>query len=95
METEEVDMDLSSDSGEVETPLAERESDSRFYPALQLREVLEVILAHLDNSTTASAALVSNYWSDVALDTLFRRSPELYDLVSILAPIQEVSLYRL
>ena len=66
------------------------ETDTRLFPALQLREVLYEVMAHLDNNTIASAARVSSRWSDIALDTLYRRSPELFDLVSILAPIYEV-----
>ena len=65
--------------------------DTRCFAALYLREVLAVILAHSDNCTTARASRVNSHWSEVALDVLYRRSPDLFDLVSILAPISDVN----
>ncbi|KZS97036.1 hypothetical protein SISNIDRAFT_493291 [Sistotremastrum niveocremeum HHB9708] len=72
----------------IETP------DTRFFPALQLREVLAEIMSHMDIATNAAAARVSTLWSSVALDALYRTSPELLNLLSILAPIAESSFAR-
>ena len=72
---------------EAAQPEPDEEPDTRFFPALQLREVLVEVFAHSDNDALAAAARVSTKWSDAALDVLYRRSPELYNLLTILAPL--------
>lgn len=76
------------------TVMTESIEDTRCFAALNLREVLAVILAHSDNCSAARAARVNSHWSEVALDILYQRSPELFDLVSILAPISETYFSR-
>jgi hypothetical protein len=56
--------------------------------ALCIRELLALIFDNLPGNDIQSCLLVNKKWSDVALDALWRKVYDAYDIFKNLAPLQ-------